>query len=64
MKVLKTSCVGTDCGMSGVYMERFVYKQSLRFPHVTFNNSLSDVLSSVGLNNKKNQAIPMVLIVV
>lgn len=57
-RFLKTSCV-QDPSMSIVYMSGFVYKCSLRFLHVTLNNSLSDVLSSVWLHKEENQTISL-----
>lgn len=52
---LKTSCVPTGYSLSVVYRAGLVYRYSRRFPRVTLNNSLSDVLSSVEPNREENQ---------
>lgn len=59
---LKTSRVPTDYSLSVVYRAGFVYKYSLRFPHVTLNSSFSDVLSSAEPNREESQTISKVLI--
>lgn len=57
---LKTSRVPTDYSLSVVHRAGFVYKHSLRFPHVALNNSLSVVLSSAEPSREENQTISKV----